>query len=322
LTVIVKARPLRSNHGKSLMVVLLVVGAIASSCSGGKTSASPTTIAGRLIFGGPPECVTRITCLLGLQETYGLHFKFFKALDELGPLTVASLASDVVQLVRLDSSDPSIQQHHWVILQDDKSFQPIGNIIPVIRASKATPEVASLLNQISAAMSQGDLFALDREVQLEHMTPRDAARAYVEQKGWGGNPATATKGSLTVGSAAFSENEMLADIYIDVLTGAGYNINSNVDIGSREKYEPALESGHVDLVPEYVGNYLAFLDPSSENRPLSASVSMLRTLLVSKGLTVLDPSSATDSDTIVVTKSTADKFHLTKISDVGKSFPG
>jgi osmoprotectant transport system substrate-binding protein len=313
---------MRSNYGQSLKVVMLAAAATAASCSPASSRTPPRVVASQVIIGGPPECLTRVTCLLGLQQVYGLHFKSFKALDELGPLTIAALATNEVQVVRLDSSDPSIQQRHWVILQDDKSFQQIGNIIPVIRSSKATPDVMSVLNQISASMSQGDLFTLDREVQIDHESPGQAARRYVDQKGLGGTVGTVTKGSVTVGSAAFSENELLADIYIDVLAGHGYNAISRLDIGSREIYQPALEGGQVDLLPEYVGNYLTFLDPSQANIPLSGSVSRLRILLDPKGLTVLDPSSATDSDTIVVTKATADKFHLTKISDLGNILRG
>src|SRR5262249_34701587 len=48
-------------------------------------------VAGMLTLGGPPECPSRPYCQLGLQRTYGLNFKGFRALDAAGPLTEAAL---------------------------------------------------------------------------------------------------------------------------------------------------------------------------------------------------------------------------------------
>jgi osmoprotectant transport system substrate-binding protein len=300
---------------------LLVALVAATSCSA-HSAKSQGSVASHLIMGGPSECPTRITCLLGLERIYRLRFKSFKALDEVGPLSEAALGSGVAQVVRLDSSDPTIPKHHWVILQDDKSFQQAGNIIPVIRSSKATPALQALIDKVSATMTQGDLFMLDAEVGLDNEAPQAAAAAFVRANGLAGTAKPGTQESITVGSAAFSENETLADIYIDVLSGAGYVTTAKLNIGSRETYEPELAAGQVDLLPEYVGNYLTFLDPAVSNLPLAQSVATLRTLLAPKGLTVLDPFSATDSDTIVVTQATSTRYHLTKISDLGAPYPG
>lgn len=302
------------------LVVVSAIAVIATSCSA--TPKAEGSVASHLIMGGPSECPTRITCLLGLEKIYGLHFLRFKVLDEVGPLSEKAIGDGEVQVVRLDSSDPTIPQHGWVILQDDKSFQQAGNIIPVIRLSKATPEVTTLIDRVSSTMTQGDLYMLDAETGLENESPAQAARAYVQAKRLGGTGKPATPESVTVGSASFAENEVLADIYIDVLTDAGYAVTAKLNLGSREVYEPELAAGTIDLLPEYVGNFLTFLNPAITNLSLSSSVAMLRDLLEPSGLTVLDPSSVTDSDTIVVTQATATKYHLTKISDLGAPFPG
>jgi osmoprotectant transport system substrate-binding protein len=287
--------------------------------AGSSTTTSAATVASQLVMGGPAECPTRITCLQGLMTIYGLHFKSFKSLDEVGPISVQALATNQVQVVRLDSSDPSILQNHWVILQDDKSFQQAGNIIPIVRTAKATDEVKSLLNKVSDTMTQSDLLALDTAVQVTHTDPADAASAYVKSKNLTATPTPGTKESLTVGSAGFSENETLADIYIDVLKSAGYSVGSKLNLGNREIVEPALEGGSIDVIPEYVGNYLSFLDKTIGSLPLTDSVSKLQGLLTPKNLTALDASNATDSDALIVTQATATKYHLVSISDLGKS---
>jgi osmoprotectant transport system substrate-binding protein len=301
----------------ALLVATIVAASGLSSCFGGSTTA-PGTAASRLIFGGPPECPSRITCLLGLQQVYHLHFRGFKALDEVGPLSVAALTANSVQVVRLNSSDPAIPERRFVILQDDMLFQQAGNIIPVIRTGIATDEIRSLLNSISTTMTQRDLFQLDTAVGTDHENPGQVARRYVQQKNFGVTVTTGVKASVTVGSAAFPENEMLAEIYIEVLRRAGYVVNATLNLGSRETYQPMLEKGLVDVMPEYVGNYLTAVKPAVNRVALPAAVAQLRESLAPRGLTVLDPSSATDSDAIVVTKATADRFHLTKISDLSR----
>jgi glycine betaine/choline ABC-type transport system substrate-binding protein len=319
---VTKQPPVRSNRAarftSATLAMTILAAAANMSCSGNSPPKAQGTVASRLIFGGPPECPNRITCLLGLQQIYHLHFRGFKALDEVGPLSVAALDSNSVQAVRLNSSDPSIPKHQFVVLQDDMSFQQAGNIVPVIRTDKATDEVRSLLNEVSATMTQRDLFTLDSAVVGGHQDPRAVARRYVQQKGPETPTAPGGNISITVGSANFPENEMLADVYIEVLSRAGYAVKAALELGSRETYEPMLEKGEVDLMPEYVGNYLSSLSSTINRVALSGAVSQLRESLAPKGLTVLDPSSAADSDTVVVTRATADKFHLTKISDLGR----
>ena len=129
---------------------------------------------------------------------------------------------------------------------------------------------------------------------------------------------TDAKPAIVVGSASFSENEMLADMYGAVLADAGYAVTYKLKLGAREVIEPALESGQIDFLPEYAGNYLSFLDKSVGSLTVEETVSKLRTLLQSKGITVLEPSEATDADAIAVTRDFAAANGLTTISDLKK----
>src|SRR5207245_5495385 len=137
-----------------------------------------------------------------------------------------------------------------------------------------------------------------------------------KDKSLAGSATGGSKGSITIGSANFSENEMLADVYADALKGAGYNVSVKAKLGSREVVEPALESGQIDLVPEYAGNYLSFLDTTAPSLPLDQTVSRLQTAANAKRLSVFDASGATDADVIVVAMATADKYVLKTISDL------
>ena len=68
---------------------------------------------------------------------------------------------------------------------------------------------------------------------------------------------------IIVGSAAFAESQILAEIYAGALARAGFNARTQLSIGAREAYLGALASGAVDVIPDYSGNLLLYLDPKA-----------------------------------------------------------
>lgn len=121
--------------------------------------------------------------------------------------------------------------------------------------------------------------------------------------------------TIVVGSANFQENVVLADIYAEALKAKGVKVSTKLNIGSRETYIPALKDGSIDLIPEYSGVLLQYFD---KNATAVSSTDVLAALqkAVPAPLVVLDQSQAEDKDAIVVTKATADKYHLTSIADL------
>ena len=88
--------------------------------------------------------------------------------------------------------------------------------------------------------------------------------------GGGGNDPLASGGSapadantVRVGSADFPENRLLAEIYSQALEKAGAKVERKFGIGSREVYFPGLTDGSIDLVPDYTGVLLQFIDKSA-----------------------------------------------------------
>ncbi len=126
------------------------------------------------------------------------------------------------------------------------------------------------------------------------------------------------KGTITVGvSAAFAENQIVAEMYAQVLENAGYTVNRQLDIQSREVSQPALESGQIDVKPEYLGTLLLFLDPDAEaSGDPAAEAEQLEPLLQQKGLDLLNFSQANDTNAFVVTRETASRYNLSKMSDL------
>jgi osmoprotectant transport system substrate-binding protein len=133
--------------------------------------------------------------------------------------------------------------------------------------------------------------------------------------GSGGGSSSAPSDTIVVGSANFQENVVLADIYADALKAKGIKVSTKLNIGSRETYIPALKDGSIDLIPEYSGVLLQYFDKSA-TAVSSADVYAALQKAVPAPLSVLDQSQAQDKDAIVVTKATADKYHLTSIADL------
>ena len=140
--------------------------------------------------------------------------------------------------------------------------------------------------------------------------------------GGGGDPLssegdnTGSSGSqIIVGSADFTESQLIGSIYSQALQAAGVEVKEQFNIGSREVYIAALKDGSIDLVPEYSGALLKYLDEKSTATTTEAVQAELTTKLP-EGISMLQPSPAEDKDVLAVTKATADKYKLTKISDL------
>jgi osmoprotectant transport system substrate-binding protein len=127
---------------------------------------------------------------------------------------------------------------------------------------------------------------------------------------------SSSKKSLVVAGSDFAEQDVVANIYAGALRAKGFSVTVKPHLGKREVVQPALQKGDVDILPEYVGSLLEYLQAGSSSSDLSASVTKLKSLLAAKKLTALDPAPAYDADALVVTKATADKYHLVKVSDL------
>lgn len=126
------------------------------------------------------------------------------------------------------------------------------------------------------------------------------------------------KETIVVGvSGAFTENQIVAEMYADVLEHAGYPVERQMDLRSREVSQSALESGQIDLKPEYLSSLLLFLDanaqPSNDRNDVVAKV---RELLGARGITALAPAPAQDTNMFVANPETAQRFGLTTMTSL------
>ncbi|MFH8619859.1 ABC transporter substrate-binding protein [Streptomyces sp. NPDC017979] len=181
--------------------------------------------------------------------------------------------------------------------------------VRVARAARAGVAVAALAG-VLAACGDGD--------SLED-----------SKNGSGSGGGSGGKGSLVVGAAAFTESKVLAELYARVLADAGYK-TSVTTVKNRELYEPSLEKGEIDVVPEYAATLAEFLNAkvngakAALEKPVATSdvtttVNALTALAEPRGLKVLKPGGAVGQNAFAVSREFAEKNGLKTLSDLGKA---
>jgi osmoprotectant transport system substrate-binding protein len=216
-----------------------------------------------------------------------------------------------------------------VVLTDDKKLQNTDNIIPAINAKASSPEIIAALDKVSAALDTTKLIELNKAVDIDRKSSKAAATEFATANNLTAGLTKGSGGDLTVGAANFSENATLGELYNIVLTAAGYKVKVQ-QIGNRELYEPALEKGQLDVVPEYAATLATFLngkingktaeDPSSPE--LETTVKNLTELGKKSGLVFGKASTAQDQNAFAVTTAFADKYGVKTLSDLASKCSG
>ena len=216
-----------------------------------------------------------------------------------------------------------------VVLADDKKLQNTDNVVPAINKKASSPQLIAALDKVSAALDTTKLIALNKAVDIDRKTSKAAAQEFVTANNVTSGLQKGPGGQITVGAANFSENATLGEIYGQVLTAAGYTVKVQ-QIGNRELYEPALEKGDLDVVPEYAATLATFLagkiegknakDPSSSD--LNTTMTNLKSLGDKRGLTFGTPSQAQDQNAFATTTAFADKYGLKTLSDLAAKCSG
>jgi osmoprotectant transport system substrate-binding protein len=127
---------------------------------------------------------------------------------------------------------------------------------------------------------------------------------------------SSSKPDVKIGSDAFYESKLVAEMFAQVLEANGYKVTRNLGIGARQVRQPALEQGQIDISPEYVGSGLGYYDKAAPTGDGQANHDKLATVLKDKKISVFGISPGEDTNAAVVRKDTADQLHLAKMSDL------
>jgi osmoprotectant transport system substrate-binding protein len=137
-------------------------------------------LAGGLVFGGPPECPDRPLCLPGLERVYGLRFGSVVNMSSRSA-TVEALVAGEIQVGLLETTDARIQTAPVLLLLDDRALQPHENVVPLVRSAvldRWGDRLRDALDGASERLTTQELVALNRAVEIDGLTPPEAARQW------------------------------------------------------------------------------------------------------------------------------------------------
>ena len=133
-----------------------------------------------------------------------------------------------------------------------------------------------------------------------------------------GPPQDPRRPTIRLASFDFPESELLAQLYGQALGQHGFPVEQVVQLGAREVVAPALEQGKVDMVPEYQGSALNFLN--DRDRVATADQALtharLEQAFAPRGVSVLAYAPAQDRNGFVVSGDLARRHGLEKLSDL------
>ena len=208
-----------------------------------------------------------------------------------------------------------------VVLEDDLALQNADNVIPAVNtaAAEANPALLPALNAVSAVLTTEDLVDMNAAVDVERQSAEDVAAAWVEESGVTEGLEQGS-GPIAVGGAGFTESIVLANVYANVLTAAGFDASVR-EVGSRELYLEALKAGtEIQAFPEYLATATEFLDGDEANVVASGDVQetldALQPLAEAAGLTFGEPADAVDQNAFAVTTEFADQLGVTTLSEL------
>ena len=127
----------------------------------------------------------------------------------------------------------------------------------------------------------------------------------------------AGKPAVTIGDKNFTEEYILGSLYQEALAAKGYKVTLKGNIGSSEITYKALQSGQIDMYPEYTGTLLtAVAGVTTPPHSAQQAYTEAKAFAEKHGFTLLDQTPFYDSDALGALKSYASAHHLSTISDL------
>ena len=140
-----------------------------------------------LRLGGPPDCEENASCIPGLQRVYDLDLSAnFVPLDGGGPLTKEALGGGEIDVAIIFSTDGSIAENGWVVLEDDKGLINADNIVPVMTNEVAEAygdEFIQAVDDVSLALSTEALTEMNKRFDIDKEDAEVIATEWLESEG-------------------------------------------------------------------------------------------------------------------------------------------
>ncbi len=186
------------------------------------------------------------------------------------------LLYDAVRLGSVDavcgfSTDGRIVAYGLRELVDDRKFFPSYDAALLVRnaALERFPSLRPLLEKLGGAIDGDVMRALNMQVDVEKMTPAQAASAFLAEWApaqgiaWDASLAeekfrAGARSDIVIGTKNFTEQYILGQIVSQLVNGAsGLRAGLKPGLGGTSICFHALERGDIDIYPEYSGTLLS-----------------------------------------------------------------
>jgi osmoprotectant transport system permease protein len=314
----------RFPHLKMVLgvVMLLTVLTIAGCGGGGSGSTSGTSTSSQ---------ETSSTLRLGLQQdavsiykpvdtAYGLTWKSTTFITE--SLSFAGVTSGSIDINECYTTDPAIVVDNFVLLTDTKNAFPPYNPAPIIRDSTLakSSDIQTTLDGLESHLTTAGQTALIKQVSIDHQDVPSVAKAFLQSQGLLSSPSTAGAGiSLTIGSKNDPDGQLLAEMYSLLLTNQGFNVTTQLALGQTPVLSAAIQSGKIDIYPEFTGTGLSIGNLPNTTDPQMAYTEVKTYYEQQYHITWLAAAfNLNDSYGYCTSKANASKYHLSSIGDLAK----
>ena len=148
------------------------------------TLSGVAALASDLRFGGPPECPERPYCLPGLRRVYGVEFGEVLSMPSRAA-TADALIGGQIDVGLLETTDARLAGPGLLLLADDRGLQPHENVVPLVRMDALErwgDQLRTAFDDVSARLTTGGVVRLNREMELQGLSPQEAASRWWEQE--------------------------------------------------------------------------------------------------------------------------------------------
>jgi glycine betaine/choline ABC-type transport system substrate-binding protein len=268
-------------------------------------------------------CPVTPACIPGLKSVYGLD-----PTSLLVPLAVAgtgipALDDGIAEVGVAFSSDPQVSRPDVLSLRDDRHMLFPDHVVPVVRQKllraygrRDRVALRRRLNAASAVLTTLALRGLNQSV-IDGRLPEAVGGEFVDANGLGGAPRRRHGPRIVMGFQDFDENQTLAYLYAEALRSAGFRVVVRSVHGLRAETVRSVSAGRIDIWPGYGGSLLRYLaghDKRAIARGLSRQLARI-------GALPMNPAPAQDRNVYVMTRDTAARLGIAKLSDLARYWP-
>ena len=299
-----------------------------------------------LRMGGEELCEIRPYCKPNLEKTYGIDVKDYVVLSADGAVVRSALVRGGIELGYIAGTDKAAKSPDLVVLDQDKPLNIVGNVAPVIRTAIATTDVVTVLDAVTAAVTDEELGAMVNAVQVEGEPIARVTGDFISANSLGEGLYTgSTKvvgvnvpqeqaavpeapvedGPLRITYAPLTDTAIAAGVYAAALKAAG------IDVLVGEARNPAdilaaLPSGEVQFAPMRLNAITNILNTNAngqltlpiEGRNVNKMVANARALAKPLGMTILKASTANVSSAWAVSKDFVANTGVRTLSDLAR----